>query len=200
MIGLLSGVALAGSVFVNGQQVDPAKLSQVRLPQAEVIFDANGGLFIMAPGFEIPSGALWSAAPAPASMATPQASPTPPPANLRPQTDNGVPRARYWLATEDNGSAGHVLEVSVNGVSVISLRSGEPVRIMDLGPHLRLGENAIRVKSTSTDADGGSLYLYVGTGSDQAGTVSMDAPDIQFGVGKSRVGTYERTYTLEVAR
>ena len=64
MIGLLAGVALAGSVFVNGQQVDPAKLSQVRLPQAEVIFDANGGLFIMAPGFEIPSGALWSAAPA----------------------------------------------------------------------------------------------------------------------------------------
>jgi hypothetical protein len=188
MIAFVSALALAG-VFVNGEQVDPGKLPQARLPQAEVMFDSSGNVFIMAPGFQIPPDALWSATPVPAA-----ASPSAPP-----MQDNGVPRARYWLATEDGGSSGHAIDISINGVDVVTIRSGDAVKIMDLAPHLRLGDNDVVIRSTSAGAAGSALYVYMGTGSDQSGTVVMDAPTIQFGVGKSRAGVYERQYVLPVA-
>ena len=50
----------------------------------------------------------------------------------------------------------------------------------------------------STAPTGGPLYVYIGRGRDNQGTVDMGTPDIQFGVGKSRSGGTSRTFTLEV--
>ncbi|MFT4627618.1 MAG: hypothetical protein ACI8PZ_006305 [Myxococcota bacterium] len=200
MITLLTAAAFAGGVFVNGQQIDPQRLPKARMAQAEVLFDDSGNVFIMAPGFQVPPSALWvpppppPAPPAVSTVLQPRVAPMPA------ASPNGVPRARYWLATEDSGSAGHVIDLLINGATVATIRSGEPTRITDLAPHLRLGANEVMLRSNSTNATGGALYVYLGTGSDQSGTVVMDAPEIQFGVGKSRAGAYERRYTLDVPR
>lgn len=112
--------------------------------------------------------------------------------------DPGVPQARWWLVTEDNGSSGHSVEVWINGRMAEVVRSGDPQRIVDVGRHLRLGSNEIQIKSNSAGGSGGSLYVYLGTGSDRSGTVVMDEPAVQYGLGASRVGPFERSYTLQV--
>ena len=78
------------------------------------------------------------------------------------------------------------------------VRSGEPQRIIDIGRHLRLGNNDIQIRSNSAGGGGGSLYVYLGTGSDRSGTVVMDEPAVQYGLGASRTGPFERSYTLQV--
>ena len=112
--------------------------------------------------------------------------------------DPGVPQARWWLVTEDNGSSGHSVEILINGRVAEVVRSGDPQRIIDIGRHLRLGNNDIQIRSNSTGGGGGSLYVYLGTGSDRSGTVVMDEPAVQYGLGASRTGPFERSYTLQV--
>lgn len=111
---------------------------------------------------------------------------------------SGVAKATWWLVVEDNGSVGHTVEVIVNDQLAQTVRSGEPVRILDVGGYLRPGANKILVKSNSVGAGGGSMYVYVGSGSDRSGTVVMDAPQVQFGLGASRNGPYEREYSIQV--
>jgi hypothetical protein len=178
VLALLGGLARAADLVVNGVVVDPAALRGVRLTGVTLTVDERGVLIVTAPGFVVEKRA-----------------PTAPTV----QPDNGVPRARWWLATEDSGSAGHVVDVEVNGRKVSTLRSGDPVRVLDLGPYLRLGTNAIRVRAVSTAASGGTFYVYVSTGTDESGTVVMDSPSIQFGLGATRSGEYVREYTLDVA-
>lgn len=169
--------ARAADLVVNGVVVDPSALRGVRLTDATVTVDAAGNIVVSAPGF----------------VAEPRRTvpPTPTPAS-------GVPAAKWWLATEDGGSVGHVVEVEINGKRVQTIRSGDAQRIVDIGGWLRPGSNAIRVRSVSTSAQGGTLYVYVSTGSDQSGTVVMDSPRIQFGLGATRSGEYVRDYTLDV--
>ncbi len=127
-----------------------------------------------------------------------QQQPPPAPTNQLPPLDPGVPQATWWLVTEDSGSQGHVIEVLVNDRLAHTLRSGDPQRIIDVGMHLRRGNNRVVVKSTSTNPGGGALYVYVGTGSDRSGTVVMDEPIVQYGVGSNRNGPLEREYTIQV--
>jgi hypothetical protein len=56
------------------------------------------------------------------------------------------------------------------------------------------------MRSSSAHASGGSLYVYVGTGSDRSGTFVMDEPPIEFGLSADRIGLYSRTYPLNVDR
>ncbi|NCG20731.1 MAG: hypothetical protein GWP91_17115 [Rhodobacterales bacterium] len=122
----------------------------------------------------------------------------PAPTNQLPPLDPGVPPATWWLVTEDGGTQGHIIEVFINDRLAHTLRSGETQRIIDVGMHLRRGSNRVLVKSTSTNAGGGALYVYVGTGSDRSGTVVMDEPIVQYGVGSNRSGPLEREYTIDV--
>jgi hypothetical protein len=104
------------------------------------------------------------------------------------------------MVTEDNGSTGHQVEIWVNGQLAQTVTSGQPQKIVDVGRWLRIGANQVLVKSSSTNPTGGSFYVYLGTGSDQSGTVVMDNPAVSFGVGSSRSGPYQREYTLNVDR
>jgi hypothetical protein len=54
--------------------------------------------------------------------------------------------------------------------------------------------------SNSVSPTGGSFFVYVGTGSNQSGTVVLDNPIVQFGVGNNRTGPYEREFTMSVDR
>ena len=189
MIWLLPLAAMAGNLYVNNTLVDPRSMPNVALDKVNVRFDAQGNIFVDAPGYKIQVQGATAAVPAP-SVSTP---PMPPPAS-------GVAPARWWMVTEDNGSTGHQVEIWVNGQLAQTVTSGQPQKIVDVGRWLRIGANQVLVKSSSTNPTGGSFYVYLGTGSDQSGTVVMDNPAVSFGVGSSRSGPYQREYTLNVDR
>jgi hypothetical protein len=111
---------------------------------------------------------------------------------------NGLAKASWWLVTEDNNTGGHTIEVVINDQVAHTLRSGQPQQIVDISAFLIRGINTIVVKSNSSAATGGTLYVFIGPGNDQSGTVVMDHPEIQFGVGSSRTGPYQREYSITV--
>ncbi|MBA2321184.1 MAG: hypothetical protein H0V89_08510, partial [Deltaproteobacteria bacterium] len=123
---------------------------------------------------------------APGAVAPPQPYPT------------GIPRARWWLVTEDKISIGHSIEVSVNGQVVQTVKSGEAQRILDIGSFLRPGPNTVECKAFSAQGNNGMIYVYLGSGQDQQGTVKMDPPQVQFGVGTNTTYMSTRSYTLNV--
>ncbi len=199
MVFWLASVAFAGNLYINGTLVDSRSISGVMLEQVDLKIDASGNIYVDAPGYKIevvdPGSGAVSTPPAPALNPPPR--PVPRAAGGGP-TANGVARARWWLVTEDNGSVGHTIEIYVGGALRQTLQSGGPQRILDIGPWLSLGDNQLEMKSTSSNASGGTFYLYVGTGSDESGTVVMDDPQVQFGLGANRAGPYERSYSLAV--
>ena len=172
-------VAWGGGVYINDILIEPTSIADTTLEGVSVRFDGDGNVFITAPKYEVK---VVGTEPPPAS---------PPSA--------GVTAARYWLVSEDGGSTGHTVECWINGRQAAVLRSGEPQRILDVGPWLQVGTNRIEMKATSLNAQGGNLYVYVGTGrADETGTVRMDEPAVQFGVSPSRKGEMVREYSFVV--
>lgn len=218
--------ALAGNLYINGVFVDPATIAGVEMKDVHITFDAQGNIQVTAPGYKIevvgsptppPAPRAPVAAPAPYPAPTPYPAPSPyvaptpapspyavplapapgAPAALPP---SNVAPARWWLVTEDNGSAGHTVEVLINGQVVRTLGSGQPQQIVDVGRWLRVGANQVEVRSQSTNAGGGTYYVYIGTGSDQSGTVVMEKPIVQYGLANNRSGATSRSFTLDVDR
>ncbi len=201
LLWLLSVVAAAGNLYINGTFVEPRSVSGVTLEKVTVRFDDAGNIMVEAPGYKIqvvdpPSGAVTPPLP-PAPTASTLAPPMPATVGTPPPSASGVTPARYWLVTEDSGSAGHTVEVWINGSRALEIRSGQPQKILEVGRWMRPGPNQVVVRSNSVNATGGSFYVFIGTGSDQSGTVVMDDPTVQFGVGATRSGPYEREYTLD---
>ena len=212
----LASTALAGSVYVNGVNVD--SLRDATFEDVTVTIDANGDVRIDAPGYTIEVVEPASPPPAPGARTTPQptapapqptarpapqptAQPAPaprPPAPAPAQAASGIPQGTWWLVSEDAGSVGHVVQVKVNGRQVSEIRSGgEPV-ILDLAPYLQRGTNQVELVSQSTNAGGGAMYVYIGKGSNDSGTLVMETPQVQYGLGPSRKGEYRRTYQVTV--
>ncbi len=217
MLGWLMALALAGDLYVNDVKVNPVDLQGMTLEKVDVAIDATGTIRIKAPGYKIqvvspaPSPVASSAAlPPPPGGGTHgyppgaygqpygSAGPPPPVAVGQAPLDPSVPPATWWLVTEDGGTQGHQIEVTINGRTAQTIRSGEAQRIIDVGAHVRRGTNQVTIRSTSTSASGGALYVYIGTGSDRSGTVVMDQPTVQFGLDAKRSGgeskSFEFTY------
>ncbi len=199
MMLLFASVALAGGVFVNGVRADV--LPPVTLERCTVRVDAQGNIYIDAPGYKVavtqagdgpssvPAGmygapaGLSVAAPASAgAAAAPVQSSAVPMATPQPVRDvrSPAPTGTWWLVTEDARSGGQSIEVRVNGTRVRSVRSGEPQLVLDIGPWLRVGDNVVEVLpgADAVNATGGSLSVYVGKGAPVAGVLRLDAPPV----------------------
>ncbi|MCO4743477.1 MAG: hypothetical protein KC912_01730 [Proteobacteria bacterium] len=210
MLLWLMTTAFAGHVYVNGVNVDA--LRDATFEGATVTLDADGNVHIDAPGYKIevvnpdgtaPPPAVPTPTPAPVATApvpapATHAPPPPQPVTTAPPPASDVPTGKWWLLTEDNGSVGHTVHVFVNGVKVTVLQSGAEPFILDVGPWLHKGPNVVEVKSNSADAGGGAMYVYLGLGGNDQGTIVMDAPSVQFGLGPSRQGPHSRTYQVSV--
>ncbi len=160
----------AGSVYINGVRADV--LPEVTLSNATVRFDAQGNVWIDAPGYRVqvipPTEYARPATPAPAA-------PTEAPAAPR------VPLGTWWLVTEDNGSTSQVLEILVNGSLVRRVTSGDPQIILDLAPWLKPGANTIVVSPVPSGVPGGgALNVYMGRGTNLSGTIHLDNPDVVY--------------------
>jgi hypothetical protein len=178
--------ALAGSVFVNGVNIDT--LRSQTFENCVVTIDSQGNILITAPGYQIQVEGSTASTPPP---------PPPPPPPVNSSAGLGA-AGHWWLVTEDNGSQGHSVDVVVNGTSIKTVKSGDAQVILDIGPYLHAGSNQVHVTSNSVGAAGGTMYVYVGTGTNSSGTVVLDRPQIQYGLGASRTGEYSRDYTLDV--
>lgn len=214
------GTALAGDLYVNDVHVNPVDLQGMTLEDVDVTIDATGTIRIAAPGYKIqvvnptpisepgPAAAQADGAKSegyypPGAYGNAYGSQGPPPAKpkaagLAP-LDPNVPAATWWLVTEDGGTTGHSIEVFINGRLAQTIKSGEPQRIVDVGKHVKVGANTVTIKSTTTAPTGQSLYVYVGTGNDRSGTVVLDEPTVQYGLGTTRTGPHEKTYTFDYA-
>lgn len=178
MVLWLLSVATAGGLYINDTLVQPQSVSGVTLERVTVRFDEQGNILIDAPGYKIQTSNPTRTATGPAPLVAP---------------------STYWLVTEDNGSSGHSVECWINGTLAVTVQSGDPQKILDVGRWLQPGSNTIQMKSRSEQASGGSFYVYIGTGkADEGGTVVMDAPTVQFGLGATREGSYQREYSLAV--
>ena len=174
-------LAQAGSLYVNGIRAD--SLRDMEFKNVNLRIDANGDIYVDAKNYTIKASE-----PAPVNA--------PPPA-----IEAGVAAGHYWLVTEDNASAGHTVEVRVNGVVVRTIRSGDPQVILDLAQYLRPGENQLTMAALPAPLapSGGVLHLYVGGGRNDNGVVRMESPQVDFQrrssddpAGKTQV------YTLKV--
>jgi hypothetical protein len=192
MVWALTSLAMAGDLYVNNVLVDPRSIANVTFEKVTVRVDANGTLFVDAPGYRIE---LQDPVPQPAVTGPRPGGPQPPA-----PAATAVTAARWWLVTEDAGTQGHQIQVFVNGNLAYTFTSGQPQTIVDVHKWLVLGPNKIRVVANSTNSTGGSFYVYVGTGSNQSGTVVLDNPVVQFGVGAGKNGPYEREFTMTVDR
>lgn len=172
---LLAPAVLAGSVYINGVRAD--LLPEVTVTNATVRFDGQGNVWIDAPGYRVQvvqPGEYAGAAPAPPT-------PTNSSSAAPPSTNERVGPGIWWLVTEDNGSSGHTLEVVVNGTLVRRIASGEPQLILDIGPYLRPGSNAVVVNALAGPTpDGGALTVYVGRGNNLSGTLRLDNPNVAY--------------------
>lgn len=202
MLSWLISSAFAGQLYINGVFVDPATIPGIELKNVSITFDANGNIQVTAPGYKIEVEGNPTPPPAPAGQpprpVTGGTTAAPPPAP--PATTPAVGAARWWLVTEDNGSVGHTIDILVNGQLVRTVGSGQPQQIMDVAKWLKPGANNVELVSNSVNAAGGTYYVYIGTGSDQSGTVVMENPMVQFGVSSTRNGPYRRSFTLNVDR
>jgi hypothetical protein len=201
---LLFSTALAGSVYINQVRVEPSDLAGLELKAVDVRLDAAGNVWIAAEGYTVrpvgPDGKPVEAPVVPGPPPEPYVAKAPGPVTT-PASASGtttIPPGQWWLYVDDGGSTGHTVDVTINGTLVTTVRSGGDPLILDVGKWLRPGTNTVRCEAMSAAPTGGPLYVFLGSGSDNNGTVEMGTPDIQFGVGRSRSGETSRTFTLEV--
>jgi hypothetical protein len=187
---LSAAVALAGSVYVNGTFVEPRSLAGVSLDKATIRFDAQGNIYIDAPGYQLQMGMVGQVGPAPV--------PNPRPPTIAPPAANLVTYGRWWLVVEDSKSSGHTVDIWINDQLATTVRSGDGGKLVELSRWLRLGANNVIVKSSSTNPTGGIFAVYLGAGGAEKGAFDMPAPVVNYELGSSRTGPYQREYNFTV--
>lgn len=175
---ILMASAFAGTIYINNIAVQT--LPVVEMKGVNVRFDAAGNVYIDAPNYQVREVAPPTFVSANGSASV-------------------VPAGTWWLVTEDNGSAGSVVDVMVNGTVIRRVVSGQAQLIMDIGPFLKQGTNEITLLVQPGVAGGGILNIYVGQGSNAQGTIRLDAPVVRFARRSSDSSEGGlKTYTLNI--
>ena len=189
-------LAMAGSVFLNGVNIDSVK--NQRFEKATVRIDAEGNVHIDAPGY---AARVTTATPAPPPSATPAPAAMPParphdagvsPAPVPPVAPAPVPgriTQRYWLVTEQTtpGMTDFDIDVYVNSRWVRRLRNNEDQVVVELTGQLRPGPNAVTLiarkvagGSRRSTSPNNVFKVIIGEGNEGGGNVMIDTPLIRF--------------------
>jgi hypothetical protein len=201
---LLAGLAGAATVYVNGVRAD--SLPEMSMRDVDVRVDAQGNIWIDAPRYkvEVVDGGVAAVAGGVVMTSPPvyPTTPAPPPAVVTSWTaaPSRVAAATWYLVTEDAGSAGDDVEVTVNGKSVCHVRSGEGQVLVDLAPWLLPGPNTVAFNPTPAGRPGGGpLTLSVGRALSSGGVLRMDSPPVRYGRKASDLPTGgAKQFTLHV--
>lgn len=203
-IALAPGLAFAGTLYINGVRADG--LAETEFKNVNVRVDSRGDVYIDAPRYSIevvqPGGVApptqpvaaqpvtgqpatsyapapsYTAQPAPTYAAQPAVTAASPAA---PTSSAAVAPGSWWLVTDDNASKGHVIDVYIGGVLVQTVRSGDPQVMLDVSAYLHSGENMVQFSARGGETpSGGVLHVYIGSGVITQGTLSLNAPQIDF--------------------
>lgn len=157
LAGLLWSPAGVAATYLNGVRADG--LSNLELKDVDVRVDKDGNIWIDAPQYKVEVEAGSGSR----------------------RADPPVAAGRYWIVSEDVGSSGQAIEVLINGGLVRVFRSGEAQLVLDLAPYLKHGLNTVLfVPRADAAGAAGSVFLHVGTGTNQAGTLLLDQALIRF--------------------
>ncbi|CAM3523052.1 hypothetical protein G4177_24410 [Corallococcus sp. ZKHCc1 1396] len=195
---LVPMLALAGSVFLNGVNIDGVR--NQRFEKATVRVDAEGNVHIDAPGY---AARVTTVTPTPAPAAkAPSTPPGPAPAGA--PVDAGVAAAvppastpsvpgritqRYWLVTEQTtpGMTDFDIDVYVNSRWVRRLRNNEDQVVLEVTGQLRPGPNAVTLIARKTNpgsrrstSASNVFKVIIGEGNEGGGNVMIDTPLIRF--------------------
>lgn len=166
--------AQAGALYINGVRADT--LRNMELKDVDVRIDAEGNIWVDAPRYAVEVVSPGDPV-APGPAAQPTGPLTPPPVQAGGAV---VPAGTWWLVSEDNTSTGHVVDVYINGVLVTTLRSGDSQILLDVSRYLHRGTNQVLFTARPGQPGGGLLQLYLGSGTNDSGTLNLNTPDITF--------------------
>lgn len=194
MPGLLSA-AFAGSIYINGVKADG--ITNFELDDVDVVIDGKGDVYIDAPRYAIEVISPGGSQPQPETPvvvddSTLTTAPAVPTGGLAPET--------WWLVSEDNGSLGHSVDVSVGGRLVATVNSGDPQLILDISAYLSPGDNVVSFTAKpGPEPQGGVFTLYVGPGTNVGGALQLEAPQVEYSRRSTSGGTGESSqHTLTI--
>ena len=194
---LLSPVTFAGALYINVVRADAVR--NMELKDVNIRVDGDGNIWIDAPRYSVEVVQPGGQAPAPQAPA-PQS--PPPQAPMAPAAVSGaeVAAGSWWLVTEDNQSLGHTIDVYISGVLVKTIKSGDEAVLMDISRYVRRGNNEVLISARAgASLGGGLLKVYLGQGSNDAGTLNLASPQITFTRRSSdSLDGASRQYTLIV--
>lgn len=152
---------LLSAVYVNGVELTPGSLDELRISGATVVIDGRGNVRIDAPGVTIPAPKLTS------------------------PLDPG-----WWLLVEDQRSERLTVAVYVNNAlirTVTSAREPSGAVVVPLAGYVREGVNDLRIEVTG-DHPAGRMAVAVGRGVVQRGLPSFAGTPTRWLVGGDLAG------------
>jgi hypothetical protein len=164
--------ALAGSVFLNGVNIDG--LTNQKFENASVVIDAKGNILITAKGYEVQAAPR----PGPAPKAAPAAE-----GPRQPVTK------RYFLVTEASapGMAQYDIDVFVNATWIKRIAHDDQQVILDISKHLKKGKNSIHFAATKNIKEGRKsttpmhyLKVHVGEGNMGGNNVMIENQLVEY--------------------
>lgn len=183
-VALLSMAATAGSVYLNGQNIDTIR--NQRLKNVNVHIDGQGNVHIEAPGYQVLEE----------GPEKPAAEPTGPNPSLS---------KRYFLVTEQTrpGAVQYDLEIFVNGRLVRRIEEDEPQLITEISASLQPGSNTIRIKATKNIEKGRRSYseqdvlrVIIGQGQTAGQQVTIQATLAVFSMTAADMMPIEKSFSI----
>lgn len=164
---LVSGTALAGSVYLNGVKIDG--VTNQKFEKATVRIDEKGNVLIEAPGY-----AVKQVEGGPGDVPVPT---------------SGVIRKQYFLVTEQNqvGMTEYDVDMYVNSKWVRKLKSSEDQIVSEITKNLVPGRNTVMfiAKKSSPEArkslsPSHFFRIIIGEGTMSGDHVMIDNPVVKF--------------------
>jgi hypothetical protein len=184
---LVAGAAWARGVYLNGVRIDA--VTGQKFEKCTVTIDANGDIFIEAPGYAVDSKG---------STGQPAATPT--------QTASGG--KRYWLVKEENyaGKTQYDIDIYINSQWWKRIRSDdEPSLVLELTKHLKPGPNVLHFAASKKAAEPRKsispqvyLRLIVGEGNVGGNNVMIENPLVQYKRTAAETENFNDEYTIVV--
>lgn len=211
---LVPGWALAGSVYLNGINIDG--VTDQKFEKATVRIDERGNIFIDAPGYaaKVVQGPPVTRAPAPAPAPTPMpaipppapvvAAPPPPPAPAPAPVPTRITK-RYWLATSQTapGMTEYDIDVYINAKWLMTLRNGSEQDVVDITRYLVPGKNTVTFEAKKLSSGERKSYsnehvfsVVVGEGNEGGGNVMIDNPLASFKRTAADTDSISREFTF----
>lgn len=193
---LLAGTASAGSVYLNGVNIDG--VTNTKFEKATVRIDEHGNVFIDAPGYQarvVDAPPTTAAAPGGSTASASAQEPVVNPKLTR----------RYWLVTEQSvpGMTEFDIDVYINSKWVRKLRNSDGSIITEVTKHLQPGRNTVLLTANKVNegprksfSPSHTFKVIIGEGNVGGDNVMIDTPVVKFSRNASEGSDVSEEFTF----